>query len=80
MEIAKANKVVIITEAVIEEKVILLLNAQGVKGYTIYRNLAGKGARGVRSGLGGFANLGENVCIEIIIGDESRALAIMEAV
>ncbi len=77
---AEAKKVVIITEAVIEEKVIQLLNTHEVKGYTVYRNLTGKGKRGIRSGLGGLLNFSENVCIEIIVSDENIALAIMEAV
>jgi len=78
--LAEAKKVVIITEAVIEEKVIQLLNTHEVKGYTVYRSLTGKGERGLRSGLGGLLNFSENVCIEIIVSDELKALAIMEAV
>lgn len=80
MVLTEAIKVVIITEAVIEEKVIQLLNAEGVKGYTIYRGLTGKGERGIRAGLGGLVNFGENVCIEIILGNEDKAVAIMEAI
>jgi nitrogen regulatory protein PII len=80
VELTPAKKVVIITEAVIEEQVIRLLNAQGVKGYTVYRNLTGKGARGVRSGLGGLEKLGENVRIEVVVAGEEQAHAIMEAV
>ncbi|MCL4464411.1 MAG: transcriptional regulator [Firmicutes bacterium] len=75
-----AKKVVIITEATIEEKVIQLLNTLEVKGYTVHRSLTGKGERGIRSGLGGLINFGENICIEIIVSDEHKALAIMEAV
>jgi len=80
MELAEAKKVVIIMEAVIEERVIRLLKAQGAKGYTIYRTLAGKGARGIRSGLGGLEKFGENVRIEVIVKNEDQALAVMEAV
>ena len=78
--LAEAKKIVIITESIIEEKVIQLLNTHEVKGYTVYRNLTGKGERGIRSGFGGLVSLGENVCIELIVSDENRALVIMEAV
>lgn len=80
MELAVAKKVVIITEAAIEEQVVRLLAAQGAKGYTVYRGLTGKGARGVRSGLGGFDKFGENVRIEVVVSEEARALSLMEAV
>jgi nitrogen regulatory protein PII len=75
-----AKKVTIITEAIIEEQVISLLNAHNVKGYTIYRDLAGKGARGIRSGRGTIKKFGENVCIETIVSSEERARTITEAV
>lgn len=78
--LAEAKKVVIITESVIEEKVVQLLNTHEVKGYTVYRHLTGKGERGIRSGFGGLVSLGENVCIELIINDEDKALTIMKAV
>ncbi len=78
--LAEAKKIVIITEAVIEEKVIQLLNSLEVKGYTVYRSLTGKGERGIRSGLGGLLNFSENICLEIIVSDENKAIVIMEAV
>lgn len=80
MQLSAAKKVVIITEAVIEEQVIGLLNAQGAKGYTVYRELTGKGARGVRKGLGGLEKYGENVRIEVVVAEEKHAQSIMEAV
>lgn len=81
MKLAAAKKVVIITEAVIEKQVVSLLSAQGVKGYTIYGNLAGKGVRGIRSGSGGMTTaLDKNVCIEAIVVGEEQAQSIVDAV
>jgi nitrogen regulatory protein PII len=80
VKLAEAKKVTIITEAIIEAQVINLLNAHNVKGYTIYRDLAGKGARGIRSGSGVVEKFGKNVRIETIVSSEERAQTIMEAI
>jgi|GEM_PF-480316 len=79
VELIAAKKVVIITEALMEEQFISLLKAQGAQAYTVFRSLTGKGARGVRSGqcLAGFC---ENVRIELIVEKEAEAYALMEAV
>ena len=81
VQLTAAKKVVIITEAAIEEQVISLLNACGAKGYTVYRELAGKGVRRIRSGLrtwqGQFAM---NVRIETVLVGEEQALYVMEEV
>jgi nitrogen regulatory protein PII len=79
MELIAAKKVVIITEALMEEPVISLLKAQGAQAYTVFRSLTGKGVRGVRSGLclKGFC---ENVRIELVVEGETEAYALMEAV
>jgi nitrogen regulatory protein PII len=80
VDLSPAKKVVIITEAVIEEQVISLLNAQGAKGYTVYRKLTGKGARGTRSGMGVMERFGENVRIETVVAGDEQARSVMEAV
>lgn len=82
MELTLAKKIVIITEAIIEERVISLLNARGLKGYTVYRGLHGKGAHGKRSALGAMEEFGfgENVRIDAIVTDEEQAVSVMEAV
>lgn len=79
MELKAAKKVVIITEALIEQQVIRFVTEQGVKAYTVFRNLIGKGARGIRSGecLERFC---DNVRIEMVVAEEAEALAVMEAV
>jgi PII-like signaling protein len=80
MELVTIKKVVIITEAVIEDMVVQLISAQGAKGYTVYRDLTGKGERGLRSGVGVMEKFGVNVRIECIVATEATALTIMEAV
>ncbi|MBT9173222.1 MAG: Membrane-associated protein [Syntrophomonadaceae bacterium] len=79
MELIAAKKVIIITEALMEQQVLSLLKAQGAEAYTVIRNLTGQGVRGVRSGqcLAGFC---ENVRIELIVKEEAQAKALMEAV
>jgi PII-like signaling protein len=80
MDFVTIKKIIIITEAVIEDMVIQLITAQGAKGYTVYRDLVGKGQRGVRSGIGVMEKFGMNVRIECIVATEEVALSIMEAV
>ncbi len=79
MKLREATKVVIITEALIEEQIISLLAELGVHAYTIFREIAGEGTRGIRSGdcLGKMCS---NVCIEVVIDEEARAQAVIEAV
>jgi nitrogen regulatory protein PII len=79
VELVAAKKVIIITEALMEQQVLNLLKAQGAEAYTVIRNLTGQGARGIRSGqcLEGFC---ENVRIELIVKEEAQAKALMEAV
>ncbi len=80
MKLTAVKKVVIITEAAIEGQIIGMLNAQGVKGYTVYRDLAGKGAHGIRSELMTVARLGGNVRIETVVACEEQVRSIMEVV
>lgn len=65
-----AKLVVIITEAVIEEKIIQLIKSLDIKGYTVYRGVTGEGDRGVRSGSGGISIFGESVRIEVVLSSE----------
>ncbi len=69
MEFRKAKKVVIITEAVIFDKVVDLITSLGAKGYTA-QSATGKGDRGVRSGGAVFGDLFKNVRIEVITTEE----------
>ncbi|MBS3943508.1 MAG: DUF190 domain-containing protein [Dethiobacter sp.] len=80
IELKAVKKVVVITESVIEEKILRIINEHGAKGYTVYRNVSGKGARGIRSGSGGLSSLGENVKIETLVASEEKAKAIMEKI
>jgi nitrogen regulatory protein PII len=79
MELRAAKKMVIITEALIEGEVINLLNALGAQAYTVFRNLTGKGVRGVRS-ADSLERFYENVRIELIVEEEVQAQALLEAV
>jgi PII-like signaling protein len=80
MELRSAKKVVIITEAAIEEKIIRVIEAHGAKGYTVYRDITGKGSRGIRAGSGGLSTFGENVMIETIVATLETAKAIMDEI
>lgn len=77
MELVPAKKLVIITEAAIEAEITRIINKHGAKGYTIYRDIIGKGDRGIRAGSGGFSNYGENTRIETVVSTEEKAKAIM---
>ncbi|MBS3976900.1 MAG: DUF190 domain-containing protein [Syntrophomonadaceae bacterium] len=80
MELTTAKKLVVITEAAIETDVLRIIDKQGARGYTIYRGIAGKGSRGIRSGSGGMSTFGENVRIETVVATEEKAKAIMELI
>ena len=76
----KAKKVVIVTEKLILDGVIKIIEAAGAGGYTVVA-ASGKGSRGVRSAdrprvVDAFAN----VKIEVIVGDEADANTIAENV
>ena len=75
---SRKKKVVIITEAIILNKVIKVVEDAGASGYTII-NVTGKGARGVRSDQDSFMNIFKNLMIEVIT-DEEIARKIAEEV
>ena len=74
-----ASKVVIITEKVIEEQVVALIEAEGASGYTLMET-GGKGSRNKRSS--GRAAVGErtNIRIEVIMANQAKALELAELV
>ena len=69
----KAHKIVIITEKILTDKVIKLIDESGATGYTI-TSAGGKGSRGVRSeSRGSVGDNFANVKIEVILADEQMA-------
>lgn len=76
-----ATKIVIITEQVIFNGVIKIIEAEGASGYTAVA-AGGKGSRGVRqSGReAAVADAFTNVKIEVITSDRAKAVRIAEAV
>lgn len=68
----KAKKLVIITEKVIVEGVIQIIEASGATGYTI-TPAEGKGSRGIRDNEHVSSDATANVKIEVIVGDSERA-------
>jgi hypothetical protein len=81
VKLGLAKKVVIITEAILEEKITRLLCSQGVKDYTVYHELTSKGRQGIRSGgIGILDKIYTNICIEVIVEQEEMALSIIEII
>ncbi|MCE8007235.1 hypothetical protein [Aestuariivita sp.] len=75
-----AQKVVIITERVILDRVAEIIEAQGATGYT-HVSAGGKGSRGKRSSnRPGVSGISANVKIEVIVGSLEMAEAIADAV
>lgn len=75
---SRKKKVVIITEAVILNKVLKVIEDAGASGYTII-NVTGKGTRGIRSDQDSFLHLFKNLMI-VIIADEEIAREIAEEI
>jgi nitrogen regulatory protein PII len=75
-----ATKIVIITEKIIFEKIVKLIDAAGASGYTVVA-AAGKGSRGVRpSGRAAVVDELTNVKIEVITADRDMAIGIADQV
>lgn len=73
-----ACKVEIVTDAIKLDSIVKLLDEVGVSGYSIIKDVEGKGARGARSG-DGFANLFINNYI-MMVCNEKEMNTIVEAV
>jgi len=70
MEIKKAKKVVIVTEAPILNKVLDDITELGAKGYTV-QGASGKGSRGIRSfDRGVLGEIFKNYMIEIVTNED----------
>jgi len=69
MQIYKAKKLIIVTEASISEEVIKMMTAYGVDGYTVL-SASGKGRRGLRHGISLCGQLLGNVRIEVVASEE----------
>jgi len=68
----KAKKLVIITEKVIEEGVIEIIETCGASGYTI-TPAEGKGSRGIRDSERVSSDATANIKIEVIVSDTEGA-------
>jgi nitrogen regulatory protein PII len=76
----EAKKVVIITEKLILEGVLKIVEAEGATGYTVHRT-GGKGSRNVRTqDRPRVVDEFTNVQVDVIVSDPSVALRIAEAV
>ncbi|MDN3509958.1 MAG: P-II family nitrogen regulator [Candidatus Jettenia sp. CY-1] len=71
-------KVEIITDALEVENIIKLLEEVGVSGYSVIKDVTGKGHRGVRSGYE-FADLFKNSYI-LVVGEENQMHKVVEAI
>lgn len=80
MDHHKASKVVIITEKMILEKVAMVIEDAGARGYTV-TPAGGKGSRGVRStSRAAVIDEFSNVKIEVITGSKDAANKIADEV
>ena len=77
--IHKAKKAVIITEKLILDDVIKIIEEAGARGYTVVA-AAGKGDRGVRSGVDSGLDVFTNVKIEVVARREEVARKIADKV
>ncbi len=73
-----ACKVEIVTDAIKLDSIVKLLDEVGVSGYSIIKDVEGKGTRGARSG-DGFTNLFINNYI-MVVCNEKEMNTIVEAV
>jgi len=72
------KKIEIITDGSLQSRMILAVDATGVSGYTIIKDVAGKGLKGTKDGhgiSGGFKNFYMMLCC-----DETEARKVVEAV
>ena len=72
------KKIEIITDYAFLNRLLQLIDATGVSGYTILKDVAGKGLRGTKDGhgiAGGFKN-----CYIMACCDEKEARKVVEAV
>ena len=77
----KAKKIVIITEKLICDPVVTIIEELGATGYTIV-SAGGKGSRGIRRGNERAAVIDDfaNVKIEVIVSDEKTAQNIIQKI
>ncbi|MEO1038126.1 MAG: P-II family nitrogen regulator [Pseudomonadota bacterium] len=76
-----ATKIVIITEKVIFDGVVKIIEAEGASGYTVVA-AGGKGSRGVRQAgrAAAVVDAFTNVKVEVIVSDRAMAESIADAV
>lgn len=80
MDLHEAQKIIIITEKLLAQRVCKVIDACGATGYTLIE-AGGKGSRDIRSRdrasvVDGF----DNVKIEVIVNDKAQAKHIMDEV
>lgn len=64
------KRISIIVEEVYRDKVVKLLEESGVSGFTVYKDIYGKGKSGVRGKYGGLSEISSNIEIVSITSPE----------
>jgi PII-like signaling protein len=64
------KRISIIVEEVYRDEVVKLLEESGASGFTVYKDIYGKGKSGVRGKCGGLSEISSNIEIVSITGPE----------
>ncbi len=79
MKTVPKKRIDIVIEAPALDRLLAILDAQEVKGYTVHRALAGRGHDGTWSGTGLVGASGRMVCVFCVL-DPARVEAVLEAI
>jgi PII-like signaling protein len=70
MELFVKKRINIIAEKVCQDMVVELIQASGASGFTVYKDIYGKGRSGVRGDFGSLGDVSGNLEIVCIAGTE----------
>ena len=70
MELFDKKRISVIVEKACRDKVVKLLEDSGVSGFTVYKDIYGKGKSGVRDNYGSVSEISGNLEIVSITGPE----------
>ncbi len=70
MQMFAKKRISIIVENTYRDKIIRLLEEAGTTGFTVYRNIYGKGRHGIKGDYGGLSEFSANVEIVTITSPE----------
>lgn len=73
MEFFDKKRISVIVEKACRDKVVKLLEDSGVSGFTVYKEIYGKGQSGVKGDYGGLNDISGNLEIVSITGPEVAA-------